>query len=182
MIKIIGDYTMRASKTFKAIQKVRRIIQDMSEVKDMYRITLFVSKSMFAARRNHKATTEMEALAACGKEYDKKHKIASRFSRPRGDKKVMALYMAEKHGFIDYGIDSEDKKTVALYITKKGYQLIATKWFGLNHCGLREQTLKAYPRTREVYKVKYAARIGAIGVLLGAVIGAIGTYIGTRLQ
>lgn len=150
---------------------LRGIIQDMTEVKQMYKITRYVDSN-----DNHKSrpkvTDIQEAIDNCSNRYADK-----RFWRNRR-KCANWLENALEHQFVKV-IGDKDRGYFLKVVHGKGMQLIAKTWL-IHRKGLREITMKEYKHTQAIYKAKYVARVGAAGVILGAIIGAVGAYLGTR--
>lgn len=148
------------------------IIQDMTEVKQMYKITRYVDSD-----DNHKprakVTDIQEAINNCSNRYADK--------RPWRNRRKCANWLenAMEHKFVKV-VGTPESGYYLKVVHGRGMQLIAKTWL-IHRKGLREITMKEYKHTREMYKVKYVARVGAIGIIVGAIIGAVGVYLGTRL-
>lgn len=137
----------------------RGIIQDMTEVKEMYKIGRYIDSNRYH-KGLKKFKTPLEAINDCAKNYSSKWPW-------RNERKV--------HGWLNNSIEHKFTKVVGdpenghyLRVEHgKGKTLLSKKW-SIYRDGLREITMKERPQTVAMYKLKYKAWIGLMGVVIGA--------------
>ncbi len=150
------------------------IVQDMTEVKEMFKLACFVDSDKYTAPTRQEVHNGREAIMDCANKYAT---IKRRLSR-NGAHKVLDLAISEKYRYIE--IIGDDVTTdYVLRLTPEGRQLIARTWLFYRY-GLREQTMKHYPQTMALYRTKYAARVGLTGAIIAAALEGIVVYLVKR--
>lgn len=143
----------------------------MTEVKQMYRITRFVDSDKYDPTKKE-LKNPLQAIEDCAKSYaSTKSKLSLRKAHRLVDNTL-------DHKYVEV-IGNDDMGHFLRVTSGRGRQLISKTWL-VYRKGLKEQTMKEYPQTQAMYKVKYVARVGAVGTILGGVIGSVATYILTH--
>ncbi len=136
----------------------------MTEVKEMYKLACFIDSDKYAPTRTDFKEPKT-AIEDCAKRYaETKRQLSLRKASSILDNTIA-------HKYIEVIGDTPTGHTLRV-TSGRGRQLVAKTWV-LYRKGLREQTMKEYPRTMAMYKVKYVARVGAIGTIIGVVGGII---------
>ncbi len=136
----------------------------MTEVKDMYKMALFIDSQEYDTPMKELFRNANQAIINGAERYAKKKKVPVRKAHAVLDNAIAHRYIR---------VLGDDNSGYVLDITHgRGRQLIAKKWL-INRCGLREQTMKEYPRTQAMYKVKFVAIVGATATIMGAIGGII---------
>ncbi len=156
------------------------IITAMKDMKDMYKLCRFINSDAYQDNifyddertEPYIEREDQEMANVCIQKYSR---YTSKWYRKNLSKNDISKTFnnAMQKGYIRLFYNNNRKN---LDVTNQGLRLISTKWI-FRKAGLKEETLKEYPQTVELYKMKYGAIIAGISAILGALIGVIGTLL-----
>lgn len=149
------------------------IIKDMSDIKDMYNLCKFIESEDYHENIYYDDEREegrirredKEVIELCVKQYSQYTK-KNHFRRFLSKSKVSRIFNnAVSKGYILYGSDGLN---MSVDVTSKGLRLISKEWYIFKR-GLREETINEYPKSFDVYKMRYKAGIAIISAIIGSI-------------
>jgi hypothetical protein len=152
------------------------IIQAMTDMKDMYRMTRFINSEKKYCPPDGISAPHL-AIEDCARQYSARRRGLIRYKVTKR-KAQQIIDNAVETGYVKVVGDNTPRHNGHRMIvcTGDGLQLISTEW-GFRK-GLAEQTMKRYPETVKKYTLRYQARIS----LISGGVGVAGTLLVVYLK